>query len=174
MAIRNTAWTKVKPGQIISFRYKGKFDKKSVKRTIILLNPDYRFKKVSTGRQKRFVVGLQIDTGTTRPLVSTRMESLMRELGGADLKEGAITIDVAGRDTTKPSRAETRNIYKRIDDFVRKNKNWRTYDRIKCLRNRVYLEVDSDLIPKDIMDEFVEKQASEMGVDKIQELLNED
>ena len=52
MALRNTTWTKVEPGQIISFVYKTKKETRGYKRTILLLNPDLKYRKKSTGRIK--------------------------------------------------------------------------------------------------------------------------
>ena len=172
MAIRNTAWHKVKPGQIITFNYKGRGEIRSTKHTIILLNPDLRYKKSTTNRIKRFVVGLQLDTSRTRPLTPTKMEGLIRELGGVDVIDGAFQVDVKNK-SNKPPKSATRAIYKRVDDYVRKNNNWRTFDRTKCIRNRVYLELDSELIPKDIIDEYHQKQVDE-NIKMMEEVFGED
>jgi len=45
MALRNTTWHKVEPGQIISFVYKTKGENRGYKRTIMLLNPDLKYRK---------------------------------------------------------------------------------------------------------------------------------
>ena len=65
MALRNTAWHQVEPGQIVSFLYKGQDSNRAVKRTILVLNPNLRYRKKSTKRVKSFVVGLQLDTAIT-------------------------------------------------------------------------------------------------------------
>ena len=57
MAIRNTSWARVEPGQIVSFVYKSQNEKRGYKRTVLLINPDWRYRKKSTGRIKRYVVG---------------------------------------------------------------------------------------------------------------------
>ena len=74
MAIKNTAWHAVEPGQIVSFRYKSEGSKRSYKRTVLILNPDMRYRKKSTGRIKRFVVGIQLDTAVSRPITETKLE----------------------------------------------------------------------------------------------------
>ena len=73
MALRNTAWHQVEPGQIVTFLYKGKDSKRAVKRTILVLNPNLRYRKKSTKRVKSFVVGLQLDTAITPPITSTKL-----------------------------------------------------------------------------------------------------
>ena len=45
MAIKNTAWHQVEPGQIVTFMYKSKGETRGYKRTILMLNPDLRFRK---------------------------------------------------------------------------------------------------------------------------------
>ena len=50
MAIRNTSWDKVKAGQIVNFIYKNKKESKGVKRTVLIVNSDFKYRKKSTGR----------------------------------------------------------------------------------------------------------------------------
>ena len=40
MAIKNTAWHKVLPGQIVNFIYKTKGESKGYKRTVLIINPE--------------------------------------------------------------------------------------------------------------------------------------
>ena len=91
MALRNTTWTKVEPGQIISFVYKTKNETRGYKRTILLLNPDLKYRKKSTGRIKRFVVGLVLDTQITRPLTETKVDKLFNLTGGLEVEEGCFS-----------------------------------------------------------------------------------
>ena len=66
MALRNTAWHAVEPGQIVTFGYKSEGSNKLYKRTVLIINPDMRYRKKTTKRIKRFVVGIQLDTQLTR------------------------------------------------------------------------------------------------------------
>ena len=138
MALRNTTWTKVEPGQIISFVYKTKGENRGYKRTIMLLNPDLKYRKKSTGRIKRYVVGLVLDTQITRPLTTTKVEQLFNRTGGLEMEEDALAANLP--DTI--SKAQTTKLYNRLKAFVNSNKNYRTFDRRECLKRRVYLEVD--------------------------------
>ena len=150
MSVRNTAWTKVEPGQIVTFMYKSKGETRGYKRTILLLNPDLRFRKKTTKRIKRFVAGLVLDTAITRPLTESKVEKLFGKLGGVEFEEEAIAADLPDR----VSKAQTRVMYRRLKALVKNYKNYRTFDRRECLKRRVYLEVDYNKIPKDTLVEF--------------------
>ncbi len=154
MALRNTTWHKVEPGQIISFVYKSKGENRGYKRTIMLLNPDLKYRKKSTGRIKRYVVGLVLDTQITRPLTTTKVEQLFNRTGGLEMEEDALAANLP--DTI--SKAQNTKLYNRLKAFVRTNKNYRTFDRRECLKRRVYLEVDYKGIPKDTLDRFESEQ----------------
>ena len=154
MALRNTTWHKVEPGQIISFVYKTKGENRGYKRTIMLLNPDLKYRKKSTGRIKRYVVGLVLDTQITRPLTTTKVEQLFNRTGGLEMEEDALAANLP--DTI--SKAQNTKLYNRLKAFVRTNKNYRTFDRRECLKRRVYLEVDYKGIPKDTLDRFESEQ----------------
>ena len=154
MALRNTTWHKVEPGQIISFVYKTKGENRGYKRTIMLLNPDLKYRKKSTGRIKRYVVGLVLDTQITRPLTTTKVEQLFNRTGGLEMEEDALAANLP--DTI--SKAQNTKLYNRLKAFVRTNKNYRKFDRRECLKRRVYLEVDYKGIPKDTLDRFESEQ----------------
>ena len=154
MALRNTTWHKVEPGQIISFVYKTKGENRGYKRTIMLLNPDLKYRKKSTGRIKRYVVGMVLDTQITRPLTTTKVEQLFNRTGGLEMEEEALAANLP--DTI--SKAQNTKLYNRLKAFVRTNKNYRTFDRRECLKRRVYLEVDYKGIPKDTLDRFESEQ----------------
>ena len=157
MALKNTTWHKVEPGQIISFVYKTKNETRGYKRTIMLLNPDLKYRKKSTGRIKRYVVGLVLDTQITRPLTTTKVEQLFNRTGGLEMEEDALAANLP--DTI--SKAQNTKLYNRLKAFVRTNKNYRTFDRRECLKRRVYLEVDYKGIPKDTLDRFESEQRIE-------------
>ena len=66
--MKNTNWNQVQPGQIIKFTYKSMGDKRGISRVVLVLDPKYRYKKKSTGRVVKFVVGLELDTFLKPPI----------------------------------------------------------------------------------------------------------
>ena len=147
MALRNTAWHAVEPGQIVTFRYKSDGSSKSYKRTVLILNPDMRYRKKTTKRIKRFVVGIQIDTQIAKALTEARLKQLFKRVGGLEFEEGA----VAGNLPDRMSKASTVKITGKLRPFYSR---LRTYSRRVCRRNRVYLELDYARIPDDTVAKF--------------------
>ena len=137
----------VEPGQIVSFRYKSLGSNKSYNRTVLILNPDMRYRKKTTGRIKRFVVGIQLDTAVTKPITETKLEMLFKRTGGLEFEDGAVSGDLKDR----LSKAETIKLTGRLRPFF---KYLRTYSLREARRNRVYLEMDYLRIPKDTLDKF--------------------
>ena len=150
MALRNTAWHAVEPGQIATFGYKSEGSNKLYKRTVLIINPDMRYRKKTTKRIKRFVVGIQLDTQITRPITETKLEMLFKRVGGLEFEEGAVAGDLPDR----LSKAGTIKLTGRLRPWY---KFFRTYSRRECRKRRVYLEMDYLRIPKDTVDKFSEE-----------------
>jgi len=152
MAIRNTSWDKVKAGQIVNFIYKNKKESKGVKRTVLIVNSDFKYRKKSTGRIKRFVVGLQLQRVGQRPLPKGQLEEIFNSLGGIEIEDGTL----AGKITDKADRnqGETTKIYNKLRGLVNRLGMWRTFDRRECMKRRVYLEIDSPKIPEETIKGF--------------------
>lgn len=150
MAIKNTAWHAVEPGQIVTFMYKSEGESRGYKRTVLIINSDMRYRKKTTGRIKRFVVGIQLDTQITRPITETKLEMLFKRIGGLEFEEGAVAGDLPDR----LSKAGTIKLTGRLRPWY---KFFRTYSRRECRKRRVYLEMDYLRIPKDTVDKFSEE-----------------
>jgi len=58
--MKNTTWHLVESGQIVSFRYKSQSGR-SVNRTVLCLDPEFRYRKKSTGRVVQFFIGLELN-----------------------------------------------------------------------------------------------------------------
>tara|TARA_Y100000004_G_scaffold192822_1_gene254061 strand:- start:698 stop:1204 length:507 start_codon:yes stop_codon:yes gene_type:complete len=160
VAIKNTAWSKVEAGQIVDFVYKSKNDTKGTKRTVIIVSSDYKYRKKSTGRIKRFVVGLQIDRVGQRPIPKGQLNEIFKNLGGMELEEGAFSADLP--DNVNKNKIATEKLYTRLKALVKKYNMWRTYDRRECMKRRVYLQMDYDRIPKPILKSFEKEQTTQI------------
>jgi hypothetical protein len=161
VALRNIAWHLIKPGHIVNFIYKSKGDAKGYKRTVLILNPDYSYRKKSTGRVKKFVIGLVLDTAITTPITETKLERLFKQLGGLELEDGSLSADLPDR----MSAVNTTKLYNRLKTVVSKYDIWRSYDRRECRKRRVYLEIDYKGIPKDVLDKFNEEIMESKNID---------
>jgi len=125
--MKNTAWTIIESGQIVSFRYKSK-DGRSVKRTVLCLDPEYRYRKKSTGRVVQFFIGLELYATDKLRLQVNVLNELFRLLGGGD------------ESPSQTSEQEMEKMYIKLKYFLEKHPIFKTYLLRKCRKNRVFLE----------------------------------
>ena len=83
-------WNTILAGQIVKFRYKSEKANKSYNRTVIVLDPFYRYLKKSTNRRIELLVGLEIDSDEKPPLSPIKLKQLFKILG-KERKEGEIS-----------------------------------------------------------------------------------
>ena len=81
--MRNTAWTLIQSGQIVSFRYKS--SGRSVQRTVLCLDPEYIYRKKSTGRNVKFFIGLELYASDKPRLPRATLEQMFKILGKGDV-----------------------------------------------------------------------------------------
>jgi len=125
--MKNTTWQLVESGQIVSFRYKSE-NGRSVNRTVLCLDPEFRYRKKSTGRVVQFFIGLEINASDKPSLPVGRVKQLFGILGTPD-------------DTpTQTTNQEMEKIYLSIKGFLKRNPIFKTYLLRKCRKNRVFLE----------------------------------
>ena len=124
--MKNTAWTMIESGQIVSFRYKS--SGRSVQRTVLCLDPEYIYRKKSTGRNVKFFIGLELYASDKPRLPRTTLEQLFKILGKGD------------ETPTQTSAQEMEQIYQTLKSFLKTTPIFRTYLLRKCRTNRVFLE----------------------------------
>ena len=78
--MKNTSWNNLIPGQIISFLYQSKNDRRAVKRFVVVLDPRY-IQTTKTGQLRRFV-GLQLHKQGRRPVPVPVINQIINLLGG--------------------------------------------------------------------------------------------
>ena len=128
--MKNTAWTLIESGQIVSFRYKS--SGRSVQRTVLCLDPEYIYRKKSTGRNVKFFIGLELYASDKPRLPRTTLEQLFKILGKGD------------ETPTQTSAQEMEQIYRTLKSFLRTTPIFKTYLLRKCRVNRVFLETKYD------------------------------
>ena len=125
--MKNTAWTNVESGQIVSFRYKSE-DGRSVNRTVLCLDPEFRYRKKSTGRIVQFFIGLELNASDKPSLSVGKLTELFKTLG---------TPDEAPTQTDEQRINQT---YLSLKGFLDRTPIFKTYLLRKCRKNRVFLE----------------------------------
>ncbi len=167
--MKNTAWTKVESGQIVSFLYRSKNSTKTEKRTVLCIDPSYTYRKKSTGRNVKLFIGLQLETTLRGPINSAKLDKMIRILGGVRLDDGAVEVgNFTGRERMQDT--DTENLLEKVRGlrkFIQKNDVFRTYFLRECRKRRVFLVDDYQRLPKKHTDKIILEQ-------NLERLINED
>ena len=124
-------WNTILAGQIVKFRYKSEKANKSYNRTVIVLDPFYRYLKKSTNRRIELLVGLEIDSDEKPPLSPIKLKQLFKILG-KERKEG----EISAMNETQV----LQNIYEDLKRFLVDSPVFKTYLLRKCRKYRVFIE----------------------------------
>jgi len=129
--MKNTNWYILEPGQVVSFIYKSQTgDRTSARRTVICLDPRYRYRKQSTGRVVEYFIGLEIDNSLKPTIQPAILKQLFEILGeNADL-----ILDDTGEET------RMKKVYLELKQFLNRNPIFKTYFYRECRKRRVFLE----------------------------------
>ena len=146
--MKNTTWQLVESGQIVSCRYKSR-NGKSVNRTVLCLDPEFPYKKISTNRVVKFFIGLELNASDKPALPVGRVKKLFKILGEPDPTP------------TQTTAQEMERIYQSIKGFLIQNPIFKTYLLRKCRKNRVFLE-----------DKY--QSLNSLQVKKVSDIINED
>lgn len=146
MSIKNTNWASIEPGQIITFVYKSKDGNRGYKRTVLVINPEVRYKKKS-GQTTKFLAGIQL-FNVNNPASKLRpsdIRGIFNRLG-VERDEGVVEAGIDKE--TKLSESQTKKILNQLKPFM---DNYRTFLLRECRRRRVFLETQYAQIPKSVI-----------------------
>jgi len=128
--MKNTSWQKIESGQIVSFRYKSSGG--SAQRTVLCLDPEFLYRKKSTGRVVKFFIGLELYSSDKTRMPVVKLKELFQILGEGD-------------DTpTQTSNQEMEKLYQMLKTYLKRTPIFKTYLLRKCRMNRVFLETKYD------------------------------
>ena len=139
MAKQIYKWSSVRPGDIISFRYKGNKPTATLT-TILVLNPKMPHKR-SDGENVFHLIGLKLETSGNIPFIRNKSElvELLNRIGDlqvVDSQNEIYRIDIQG---TGP-RGFKKAAYKRLKRYFEQNGNYRTYIWEEATNSSVFLE----------------------------------
>jgi len=141
------AWGKVKAGDIISFRYNQNLN------TLLVLNIQLPFRK-KDGTKSLHLVGLKLEEkGTIRTIRSQPMlVTILETIGEIKLVEG--NDDIFRLDIPNTQRLGVRkDVYTKIERFLKTNSVYRTYDYMKAKKSQVFLEPIE--LPKNVIETII-------------------
>ena len=128
--MKNTSWMRVESGQIVSFRYKS--SGRSAQRTVLCLDPEYLYRKKSTGRVVKFFIGLELYASDKPRIPRSVLQQLFKLLGKGDPTP------------SQTDAQEMEKLYQILKGFLKRTPIFKTYLLRKCRMNRVFLETKYD------------------------------
>ena len=161
--MRNTIWQQVQSGQIVSFLYRSKDSTRAEKRTVLCIDPEYTYRKKSTGRNVKLFVGLQLETTLRGPITARALDQAIKLLGGAQMDRGVAEI---GNFEDNLDNTDIELVYKSLKRFIKKHDVFRTFFLRECKKRRVYLIDNYRRLPASQTKKLINEQ-------NLEKLLNE-
>ncbi len=161
--MRNTIWQQVQSGQIVSFLYRSKDSTRAEKRTVLCIDPEYTYRKKSTGRNVKLFVGLQLETTLRGPITARALDQAIKLLGGAQMDRGVAEI---GNFEDNLDDTDIELVYKSLKRFIKKHDVFRTFFLRECKKRRVYLIDNYRRLPASQTKKLINEQ-------NLEKLLNE-
>ncbi len=156
-------WNTIRAGQVVKFRYKSEKAKKSYNRTVIVLDPFYRYLKKSTNRRIELLVGIEIDSDEKAPLSPVKLRQLFKLLS-----QTRSSGEISAMNETQV----LQNIYEDLKRFLIDSPVFKTYLLRKCRKYRVFItdkvedlnELQANTIARKVIGETGEFVPIEIGV----------
>ena len=132
MAKIGYSWSRVKRGDIISFRYKNK-EGKTLRRTILVLEP--KLSNTAKNPSSKFLMhGIQLEVSNKTINAPNVIQNILESAGDVDVVD--IDKEVYRVDLTEP----TKIIYSKLKTLVKQHGIYRTYNYDKATKSQVFLE----------------------------------
>ena len=145
-------WGKVRAGDIISFRYKGK-NTSGLLQTLLVFNPKLPFIK-KDGSKSFHLVGLKLESRGNIPTIRSKpmVVQLLERVGGIEVVSGDDEIYRVNIQNVGP-RGVKQQVYNRLKKYVSQYSVYRTYDYMEAKKSQVFLEPIK--LPKDIREVLI-------------------
>ena len=147
------SWNKVRTGDIISFRYKGKKTTGTLT-TLLVFNPKIPYTR-KDGSKTFHLVGLKLEDRGTIPMIRNKplLVQLLERIGEIEVVSGddqiyRIVIENVG------NRGVRQQTYNKLKKYIEKHSVYRTYNYNEAKRSQVFLE--PIVLPKDFREALIE------------------
>ena len=135
-------WARVRSGDIISFKYKGK-DGKSFVQTILVLNPKLPV-SLKDGRKTKHLIGIKLEESNKIKLrLTSRQVAILEKIGRFvrfDEENNLYKLEILDRFVINDIKGVKPNAYKLISKSLGIQGKYRTYDYMKARKSAVYIE----------------------------------
>lgn len=137
-----TNWRSVKPGNIVSFRYKSKSGKVRVQ-TILVLNPRLPV-TLKDGTKKRHLIGIKLEDNNKIKLRMTKKQvDVLEKIGDflpIDEENNLYTLAIDNRFVLNDIKGVKQSAYDKISRSLNIKGQYRTYDYRTAKKSPVFLE----------------------------------
>ena len=136
-------WNQVRPGDIISFRYKSKSTGRTLVNSVLVLNPRLQV-KLKDGTQTKHLIGIKLEESNKISLrLTQRQVVLLEQIGNfikIDDKNNLYKLEIDRKFLISDIRGIRQEAYDKISKGLNIQGQYRTYDYLKAKKSAVFLE----------------------------------
>ena len=136
-------WRRVKPGDIISFRYKSKSTGKTLVQSVLVLNPRINV-KLKDGTSTKHLIGIKLEESNKISLrLSQRQVMLLEKIGDfkkIDNQNNLYKLEIDSKFILNNIKGIKQEAYDKISKGLGIQGQYRTYDYMTAKKSAVYLE----------------------------------
>ena len=136
-------WGRVKPGDIISFRYKSKSTGKTLVQSILVLNPRLNV-SLKDGTKTKHLIGIKLEESNKIKLrLTSRQVRILEKIGELETLDGEnnlYRLNIDERFVINDIKGIKQSAYNLISKSFGVTGQYRTYDYMTAKKSAVYLE----------------------------------
>jgi hypothetical protein len=136
-------WNQVKPGDIISFRYKSKSTGRTLMQSVLVLNPKIPV-TLKDGTKTKHLIGIKLEESNRISLrLTSKQVTLLETIGDfkkIDDKNNLYKLEIKNRFIVNDIKGVKQTAYDKISKSFGIQGQYRTYDYMTAKRSAVYLE----------------------------------
>ncbi len=137
------SWRRVKPGDVISFKYKSKSTGKSRVNSILVLNPRIPI-TLKDGTKAKHLIGIKLEESNKISLRLTKRQVMLLEKIGdfkkIDNENNLYKLEIDRRFILNDIKGIKQEAYDKISKSLGIQGNYRTYNYLEAKKSAVYLE----------------------------------
>ena len=136
-------WNRVKPGDIISFKYKSKSTGKSLVQSILVLNPRLNV-SLKDGTKTKHLIGIKLEESNKITLrLTSKQVNILENIGDfveVDDKNNLYKLNIKKTFILNDIKGIKQSAYDKISKSLGIKGQYRTYDYMTAKKSAVYLE----------------------------------
>ena len=136
-------WNQVKPGDIISIRYKSKSTGRTLMQSVLVLNPKIPV-TLKDGTKTKHLIGIKLEESNRISLrLTSKQVTLLETIGDfkkIDDKNNLYKLEIKNRFIVNDIKGVKQTAYDKISKSFGIQGQYRTYDYMTAKRSAVYLE----------------------------------